>query len=155
MAKTLMKKRHNARRYALQALYQWSFHDMPAKQLLKEFIPDPAISMTEDVDRAYFQALVNGTLAELSSLDETISVCLDRSPSSLNRVERMVLRLAVYELLHRLEIPSVVVIDQAIELAKEFGAQGGYKYVNGVLDAIVIRMGSRRESQAPQPSNSL
>lgn len=125
--------RHNARRYALQALYQWNFTQHDATQLIRQFFDDHPL---EDTDVDYFSRLVTETIRHCDDIDELMKSHLDRKISALNPVELAVMRLAICELNYCLEIPYKVVIDEALELAKEFGAQEGYKYVNAVLDAV-------------------
>lgn len=96
---------------------------------------------SKKVDLEYFQTLLRGVTNQLSRLDEALAPHMDRSISSVDPVERAVLRVACYELIERAEIPYRVVINEAVEQAKLFGADQGHKYVNGVLDkaAKVLR----------------
>ena len=126
-------KRHKARRYSLKALYQWSFLETQANTLINQFLEEHDIS---DADLLYFRDLVTGTIQHVSVIDKLMITYLDRDISALNPIELAVLRLAAYELLHRKDVPYKVVIDEALELVKEFGAQEGYKYVNAVLDVL-------------------
>lgn len=135
MNKTI--SRHNARRYALQALYQWNFTHDDAVHLVKQFFDE---HLLEDTDVDYFNRLVTETIHHQEALDDAMSAHLDRKLSALNPVELAVLRLAMYELMFCLEIPYKVVIDEALELAKEFGAQEGHKYVNAILDAAAKKL---------------
>lgn len=133
-------KRHNARRYALQALYQWAFGEIPSDMLINQFVKEHDVS---DADLPYFKDLIIGTIRHLSLIDELMVTYLDRNISALSPIELMVLRLATYELIHRKDVPYKVIIDEALELVKEFGAQEGYKYVNAVLDVLSNKI--RRE----------
>lgn len=126
-------KRHKARSYSLKALYQWSFWEAGANTLIDQFIEEYGIL---DADLLYFKDLVTGTIRYIAVIDELMVTHLDRDISALNPIELAVLRLATYELLHRKDVPYKVVIDEALELVKEFGAQEGYKYVNAVLDVL-------------------
>lgn len=122
-----------ARRYALQALYQWQYTQESADTLLTSFLEENDVS---DAELDYLKALVAGSVQEVDRLDEQLTSCLDRPLAKLNPVELAVLRLAVFEFLERPEIPYKVVINEAVELAKSFGAEGGHKYINGVLDKL-------------------
>jgi N utilization substance protein B len=135
MNKTI--SRHNARRYALQALYQWNFTQDDPIHLVKQFFDE---HLLEDTDVDYFNRLVTETVKHQEQLDELMCAHLDRKLTALNPVELAILRLAMYELSYCLEIPYKVVIDEALELAKEFGAQEGHKYVNAVLDAAAKKL---------------
>lgn len=125
--------RHNARRYAIQALYQWFFNETRSEELIRQFTDE---AEHHDVDMVYFKELVTGTVQHIAIIDELMRTHLDRQLKTLNPVELSVLRLAIYELLHCKDIPYKVIINEALELTKEFGAQEGHKYVNAVLDAI-------------------
>ena len=129
-----MNPRRNARRYTLQALYQWSFAAMKPAELINQFLEENDLT---DVDLIYFKDLVTGTIQHAALIDKLMISHLDRKMSALNPVELSALRLAVYELLHRKDVPYKVVIDEALELVKEFGAKEGHRYVNAILDALV------------------
>lgn len=74
------------------------------------------------------------------TLSETLTACLDRPLDQLSPVERAVLLMATFELTHQIETPYRVVINEAVELTKTFGGSDGYKYVNGVLDKLAVRL---------------
>lgn len=129
--------RSHARRAAVQALY----HALVNEQTL---IPKDALDFvtaenSDKMDKKYFAMLVEGVSKEIDNIDSELSYAVDRSLSAIDPVESSVLRLAVYEFLHRPEIPYRVVLNEAVELAKAFGGEKGHKYVNGVLD----KMGSK------------
>ncbi|SVA26840.1 uncharacterized protein METZ01_LOCUS79694, partial [marine metagenome] len=88
----------------------------------------------EGVDQEYFKQLVQGILKYTAELDRVLEKCLDRDLASVDPIERTVLRIGTYELQFRPEIPVRVVLNEAIELARVFGAEEGYRFVNGVLD---------------------
>ena len=88
----------------------------------------------EGVDQEYFKQLVQGILKYTAELDRVLEECLDRDLASVDPIERTVLRIGTYELQFRPEIPVRVVLNEAIELARVFGAEEGYRFVNGVLD---------------------
>ncbi|KAF1701089.1 transcription antitermination factor NusB [Pseudoxanthomonas suwonensis] len=123
--------RARARRRALQAIYAWQISGGNAQQVIAQFAHEQA---PEIADLAYFEDLVTGVLAHRASLDEALAPHLDRGVEEVDAIERAVLRLAAYELLHRMDVPYRVVINEAIEIAKRFGSEHGHTYVNGVLD---------------------
>ena len=86
-----------------------------------------------------FEQLLRGVPTNLSQLDGELKSCLDRSIESVDPVERAILRLGAFELTMRPELPYRVVINEAVELAKIFGAEQGHRYVNGVLDKLAQR----------------
>lgn len=126
--------RHKARALALQAVFEWQFAASPILDIVARYLAD---LNSKKVDVDYFNDLVRGTVQNISPIDAVIIPLLDRKFTELNQVERTVLRLAVYELKYRLDVPYKVVINEALELAKTFGSIEGYKYINGVLDKIV------------------
>ncbi|MFW0072849.1 MAG: transcription antitermination factor NusB [Coxiella-like endosymbiont] len=132
-----MNSRHNARRYALQGLYQWYFGEVKPDDLINQFLEENALNDLPDVDLIYFKDLVIGTIQHVAFIDALMIPHLDRKISSLNPVELSALRLAIYELLHRKDVPYKVVINEALELVKEFGAEEGHRYVNAILDVLV------------------
>lgn len=125
--------RRRARRRALQALYQWQFNDDSALSIIEQFLQEQNF---EGVDAEYFQQLVRNVIAEGAALDEKLGPHVERIDSSLDPMERVILRIGALELLQRPEIPCRVVIDEAVELAHRFGAEQGHAFVNGVLDRL-------------------
>lgn len=123
--------RARARRRALQALYAWQISGGNAQQVIAQFAHEQA---HEIADLEYFEDLVRGVLSERAGLDAALAPHLDREVEDVDAIERAVLRLSAYELLHRLDVPYRVVLNEAIEIAKRFGSEHGHTYVNGVLD---------------------
>lgn len=139
------ENRHNARCYALQLLYQWLFHEIKADALIHQFLEEHE---TPEIDLPYFKELVQGTVQHITIIDELMTTHLDRSISNLNPVELSVLRLSIYELLHRGDVPYKVIIDEALKLVKKFGSAAGYKYVNAILDVLSSKI--RRGCKVPR-----
>lgn len=131
--------RRAARKAALQALYQWDLSAEVPAQIVAEFSDHREM---EKIDSDFFAALVEGVARESAELDGYLAPHLDRAVESLDPIERCVMRLGAYELRHHLETPYKVVMNEAIELAKQFGAEQGHKYVNGVLDKIAAELRS-------------
>ncbi len=123
--------RHMARRSVVQALYQWELTGQLDAGIEDSFLNDWPL---EGVDQEYFKHLVQGILKYTAELDRVLEKCLDRDLASVDPIERTVLRIGTYELQFRPEIPVRVVLNEAIELARVFGAEEGYRFVNGVLD---------------------
>ena len=128
-----MNKRTRARRAALQALYQWQITGQAAADIVVEFDEEERL---DKVDRTLFEAILNGVIQESPSLDAAITPCLDRSIEQVDPIERAVLRLATFELGHAPEVPWRVVINEAVDLSRSFGAEQGHRYINGVLDRL-------------------
>lgn len=131
--------RRNARSFALQALYQWSLAGQDASEIEAQFRVDNDMGST---DVKLFSELLRGVSAGSQALDEAYRPFLDRPLADLDPVELNVLRIGAYELIHRLEVPYRVAINESVELAKIFGATESHKYVNGVLDKLAQRVRS-------------
>ncbi|HSD43968.1 MAG TPA: transcription antitermination factor NusB [Burkholderiales bacterium] len=129
--------RRRAREYALQGLYQWQVAGNTAPDIRAHLAADPYFAKA---DAEYFDQLLAGTIAAGEDLKREIEPALDRKVEALSPVERGILLLAAWELKHAPEVPYRVVINEAIELAKEYGGTDGYKYVNGVLDKLAPRL---------------
>ncbi|HEX3843862.1 MAG TPA: transcription antitermination factor NusB [Steroidobacteraceae bacterium] len=130
-ARMLSSQRSMARKLALQALYRWQLNDCPWQDLIQEF------GDAEDMpraDREYFRELIEGVWRTHEALDAQLSEWLDRVPALLDPIEHAVLLIGVYELRDRQDVPYRVAINEAVTLAKRFGATDGHKYVNAVLD---------------------
>lgn len=137
--------RNKARQAAVQALYQWQLTGQAANEIERHFISDQNL---KGADADYFRLLVQEVPAQSPALDAALAPHVDRNIAEVDPVERAILRLAAYELQHRLEIPYRVILNEAIELAKLFGAEHGHRYVNGVLDKLALQV---RASEIPAP----
>ena len=128
-----------ARSFALQALYGWHVADLPLSDIEAHYRTDNDFAK---VDGAYFHELLTGVGKNLTELDDCLATVLDRPVKELDPIELATLRIGVYELMHRIDVPYKVVINEGIELAKTFGATDGHKYVNGILDKLAPRLRS-------------
>lgn len=130
--------RVRARRSAVQACYQWLINQQPIDAIIREFEDDR--TELRKADREYFRELLEGISRCSKELDETVTPLLDRPMAEVNPVERSILMLGTYELIHHQELPWRVIVNEAIELAKMFGAEQSYKYINGILDKAARRI---------------
>jgi N utilization substance protein B len=128
---TLAAERRKARHYGMQALYQWHMAGASLNDIEAEFRDDYDFS---HVDLAYFQALLHEIPACVDELDAALEPLLDRKLDELDPIERTLLRMGMYELTSRIDVPYKVVINEEVALAKKFGATDSHKYINGVLD---------------------
>ena len=128
---TLAAERRKARHYGMQALYQWHMAGAALTDIEAEFRADYDFS---HVDLEYFQALLHEIPACVDELDEAMVPLLDRGIDELDPIERTLLRMGMYELTRRIDVPYKVVINEEVALAKKFGATDSHKYINGVLD---------------------
>lgn len=127
------RERTMARRRAVQALYQWQQVGQDLAEIELQFLTEQEM---DRVDVEYFKELLHAVPKHLEEVDQLLQPLLDRNIEAVDSVERAILRLGAYELKHRLEIPYRVVINEAIELAKTFGAEQSHRYINGVLDKL-------------------
>lgn len=130
--------RRRARELALQGLYQWLLGGNDAAAIEEHATENEQIG--PGVDIAHYRELLSGAIDHAQNLRAQISPHLDRSIATLSPVEHAILLIATYELQHRTEIPYRVVINEAVELAKNFGGTDGFKYINGVLDKVAAQL---------------
>lgn len=127
------RTRAQARRAAVQALYQWQMTGQEAAEIERQFRADLKASK---VDLEYFHDLLHGVAQHHEELDVLLAPLLDRPITQVDPVERAVLRIGVFELRDRLETPLRVILNEAVSLARLYGAEQGHRYVNGVLDRL-------------------
>jgi len=125
--------RRRSREFALQALYQWQIAAHSVGDLETQFGEADGFKRS---DVTLFSALMRGTIKESSTLIERLTSHLDRAWAEVSPIERSILLMSSFELLHMPETPYRVIINEAIELAKSFGGTDGHKYVNGILDKL-------------------
>ncbi|MDD5277363.1 MAG: transcription antitermination factor NusB [Methylovulum sp.] len=125
--------RTNARKAAVQALYQWQMTGQNLGMIEQQFIDEEWL---KDAQKSYFNELFHGVPTNLDVIDQALSEFVDRPVDAVDPVERAILRIGTYELLYRLNMPYRVVINESVNLAKCFGADGSHKYINGILDKI-------------------
>lgn len=126
--------RRKARELAVQAVYSWQISQNSVTDVEIGFITD---NSKRRFDIEYFQQLLRGVTRNVAEIDLAISPHVDRPLDDVDHVEKAILRVAVFELSDCQEVPYRVVINEAIELAKSFGADDSHKFVNGVLDKAV------------------
>ncbi len=132
-----MGARRKARELALQMLFQ---HDMSGNE------PDMIIATFEDLQkskantREFATKILRGTVDHLSEIDDMIQAQAENwRLSRLAVVDRNIIRMSVYEFMHETDTPKLVIIDEAIEIAKKFGTQKSSQFINGILDGILKR----------------
>jgi transcription antitermination protein NusB len=125
--------RRRSRRALLQAVYQWQMTGADTTGIERDLTEEGSL---KKADREFFQALLRGVAFGTEELDALLAPVLDRKVAELDKVELALLRLGAYELKHRIDVPFRVVIDEYVELAKVYGAEESFKYVNGVLDRL-------------------
>jgi N utilization substance protein B len=137
LKKPTTSQRKRARKLVLQALYQWQVSGSSLSQIEAEFRVDNDFNK---VDGVYFRELFGQIPKEVTELDQHILPFLDRPLGDVDNVELNLLRMGVYEFIHRIDVPYRVVINEAVELAKQFGGTDGHKYINSILDKLSLRL---------------
>ncbi|AXN02408.1 transcription antitermination factor NusB [Candidatus Purcelliella pentastirinorum] len=125
-----------ARKRAVQALYSWQISNNNINDIEHHFLK----ITNNKIDIIYFKKIFNGVTNIVKELDEIIKLYILRNLNTLSLIEKTVLRISLYELKNCNEIPYKIIIDEGIELAKIFGSKNSYKFINGVLDKIVVKM---------------
>jgi transcription antitermination protein NusB len=139
-------KRRKAREHALQVLFQLDIRkEKPSAAVLRhfwaEYQPDNEV-------KAFAEELIKGTIKHLAEINKLIHKCAKNwSLDRMGVVDRNVLRMAVYEILYRIDIPSSVTINEAIEIAKKYGTDESGSFVNGILDSVARVTGKLDEGK--------
>lgn len=138
------RARSQARRLALQGLYQWQLSGATAADISAQL---RASQKTRDTDTGYFEALLDATITDCNTLEALFGVHLDRPLAQLDPVERGILLIGTCELRSHPEVPYRVVLNEAVELSKKFGAADGHKYINAVLEKVCAQVRSAEFKQ--------
>jgi len=130
-SREIAQRRSKARHLAVQAVYQWQLADTDTADLITQFHEEEGMAKA---DGEYFDALVRACLYEPASLKASFDRFLDRPEVQLDPVERAILMVSTVELRDRLDVPWRVVLDEAVSLARRFGADDSHRFINAVLD---------------------
>lgn len=128
-----LARKHRARKRLVQALYQMHFNDLSAKTVIEQFLEEQDFAK---VDTEFFKQALRYIEANRSEVEAIIDPHLGRDKNAIGAVEYAVLNMATYEFLNHIETPFKVIINEAILMATEFGAEGGHTFVNGVLTQV-------------------
>ncbi|MBC7624960.1 MAG: transcription antitermination factor NusB [Aeromicrobium sp.] len=139
--------RRRSREFALQAIYQWLLAQHSTHEIEQQYKTAEGF---DKADAALFKTLIVGVVQNAEALSMAMTPHLDRPWAEVSPVEKAVLLIAGFELIHMPETPYRVIINEAIELAKSFGGTDGHKYVNGVLDKLAA-INRAEEMAAPAP----
>ena len=127
------QKRHWSRRLALQALYQWQISGHDIDEILAQYVEDES---WEKADKDYFVDLVSQSIDQNKELASIFSPYLNLPLEHIDPIENAILLFSTYEMLHKPDTPTNVILSEAVNLCKKFGSIEGYKFVNGVLDKV-------------------
>ena len=129
----MSQSKTNARKCAVQALYQWQMSADTLNRIESYFVEE---ELLKGAQKSYFAEILHGVPQTLDVIDAALVEFVDRPVEKIDPGERAILRIGVYELINRLDIPYKVIINEGVNLAKFFGAEGSHKYVNGILDKV-------------------
>ena len=132
---TTLGARQKARRLVVQALYSWEIGGIDVSAIESHFL---ATNDMEKVDTDLFHDILFGVATNWLEIDQTFEPYLDRNREHLDPVSRAVLRLSTFEMLYSIQVPYKVVINEAVNLAKTFGPEDAFKFINGVLDKVAV-----------------
>ncbi len=137
MSVSVAKGRSNARKKAMQALYQWHMSGNDLADIESQFHEEQNM---DKVDLEYFHTLLHQVPAEVNGLDQLIDQYSDRKDDEIDPIEQSILRLATYEIKHRIDVPYKVVISEAISLGKMFGSDKSHVFINSILDKLAKQL---------------
>ncbi|MFO8024990.1 transcription antitermination factor NusB [Thiohalophilus sp.] len=129
--------RSRARRLAMQSLYEWQMSGNTIDRIISQYAVDEQM---RNVDEAYFRELSNGVAEHSEQLDQSITAYITRPYDEIDPVEKAVLRLGAFELSFKPEVPYRVIINEAVELTKTFGAEASHKFINSVMDKLAAEL---------------
>jgi N utilization substance protein B len=132
-----LKNRSKSRQFAVQGLYSWLLTGQNISDIIVHFIGEHDM---EDADVGYFQEIMNFVAAHKMGLADHMNPVLSRPFAEVDPVEQAILLIGTFELEQRLDIPYRVVINEAVESAKIFGAEDGHKFINGILDKMAMNL---------------
>lgn len=139
--KQYISERRVARKLALIAIYQWQMTDNTYQDIYLGLKEDKDLSSDiNKADMAYFQSLTKCAIEKTEAIDAELTPFLDREAKHLDQIELAVLRMATCELLNHPESPYKVIVNEAVNLTKKFGAEQAHKFVNGVLDKLGAKL---------------
>jgi len=132
---TSLRARQKARRLLVQALYSWEVGGVDVNAIESHFL---TTNDMDQFDTDLFHEILFGVTTNWIEIDQTFEPYLDRNREQLDPVSRAVLRLSTFEMLYSIQVPYKVVINEAVNLAKTFGPEDAFKFINGVLDRVAV-----------------
>ncbi|MDQ7089573.1 MAG: transcription antitermination factor NusB [Methylococcales bacterium] len=135
----------NARKCAVQALYQWQMTGNNLNTIEMDFLEEERL---KGAQKSYFKEIFHGVPKQVDVIDDALAEFVDREVNKIDPVERAILRLGVYELINFLDTPYRVIINEGVNLAKHFGAEGSHKYINSILDKVAKK---KRSAEIKSP----
>ena len=130
---SIAKARGKSRRLAMQAIYQWQMTGDSITDIKQQFVEENNMAK---LDAEFFSQTVSGVASSISELDPLLEKFMTRTTESVDPVERAIIRLATYELINRLDVPYRVVLNEAVNITKEYCSENSHTFVNAVLDKV-------------------
>lgn len=131
--------RRKSRIIAFQALYSWDVNAVPLDELMEfSWVDSSVLDRMGDENLLFIKLLISGTIENIEEIDSVIKKHLSAKWSfdRISKVDLAVLRVSVYPLLYQKDMPASIIIDEAIDISKEFGSDDSFKFINGVLDSV-------------------
>jgi len=144
---SVAKKRGKSRRLAMQAIYQWQMTGDSITGIKQQFVEENNMAK---LDAEFFSQMVSGVASSISELDPLLEKYMTRTTESVDPVERAILRLATYEFINRLDVPYRVVLNEAVNITKEYCSENSHAFVNAVLDKVAKEI-RQIETQTSKP----
>jgi N utilization substance protein B len=128
--------KRRARKRLVQALYQWQMNESPAQDIISQFLTEQDMGK---VDQTFFQNTLKGIVNEMDEIKAEIDPLMERSSFAVGEVEKAIMMIGVYEFKHHQETPYKVILNEAIELAKQYGGDGAHTFINGTLHKASVK----------------
>ena len=122
--------KRRARKRLVQALYQWQLNTSPAQDIINQFLTEQDMGK---VDQVFFQKSLHGIIDDIEMITEEITSQIDRSSYAVGEVEKAIMMIAIFEFKNHQETPYKVILNEAIELAKQYGGDGAHTFINGTM----------------------
>lgn len=122
--------KRRARKRLVQALYQWQMNESPANEIINQFLTEQDMGK---VDQEFFQNSLKKIIHDMDVIKSDIEPLMERSTYAVGEVEKAIMMIAVFELKNHPETPYKVILNEAIELAKQYGGDGAHTFINGTL----------------------
>ena len=137
------KARGKGRRYAMQALYSWVISSSDVYEIEAFYLKD---RNPNNFDVAYFHRILHDVVNKQTEIDAVITRFIDRPFKDVSTIELTILRVATYEMIYSFDVPFKVIISEAVELAKTFGADDSHKFINSILDNMATELRAAEKS---------
>ena len=132
-----LASKRRARKRLVQALYQWQMNPSPASEIITQFLTEQDMGK---VDQHFFQSTFKGIVENMDEIRADIDPLMERSTFAVGEVEKAIMMLGVYEFKNHIETPYKVILNEAIELAKQYGGDGAHTFINGTLHKASVKM---------------